>query len=283
MIYSVSNIAWPTVDRLQAYAVLADQGFEGLEIAPSLFFFDAPDPFGPGVKEYDRALGEIAEAGLTLVSMQSLLFGVEGAELFGDEVAMQHFQSGMTRAIRLAGRLHIPNIVFGSPKQRVIPDGMSMQQAQDRAANVFSRLGDIAKSEGTVIAMEANPAVYGTNFLTHGEQALEFVQRVDHPAVRFILDVGAMQINGAFNRIHSLIADSGHLLSHVHFSEPQLAPAPANAQQAGEVLRALNEVEYNQAVSIEMRAAPEAPILVMASAVGRLAQARRLTVEWKVM
>lgn len=276
MIYSASNIAWPAEDRLRAYATLAENGFGGLEIAPGLFFFDAEDPFVPSERECNRSLGEIADHSLSLVSMQSLLFGVDGAELFGDAAALQNLETGMHRAIRLAGRLCIPNVVFGSPKQRVIPDDMSAQGALDRATDVFCRLGDIAQSEGTVIAMEANPAVYGTNFLTHGEQALDFVRRTDHPAVRFILDIGAMQVNGVVEQTPTLISKAVGLLSHVHFSEPQLAPAPADAMQAATVLRTLHETGYDRAVSIEMKAASEIPIDAMTAAVGRLGQARRL-------
>ncbi len=276
MIYSVSNIAWPAEDRLGAYEGLAANGFDGLEIAPGLFFFDATDPFDPPPPAYDRAIGEIEQAGLRLVSMQSLLFGVDGAALFEDAAALQRLETGMHRAIHLAGRLQIPNLVFGSPRQRVVPDGMDPQEARDKAAGVFARLGDVAQSEGTVIAMEANPVIYGTNFLTHGEQALDFVRLVDHPAVRFILDIGAMQINDAFDQTPALIAGAGDLLSHVHFSEPQLAPAPADAAQAATVLRALYASGYDGAVSIEMKATADAPLDAVTAAVGRLQQARRL-------
>jgi len=276
MIYSVSNIAWPAKDRIVAYEWLAANGFDGLEIAPGLFFFDAEDPFNPAPPVYERAVGEIAHSGLTLVSMQSLLFGVDGAALFEDSVALQRLETGMHRAIRLAGRARIPNLVFGSPRQRVVPSGMDPQEARDKAADFFARLGDLAQSEGTVIAMEANPAVYGTNFLTHGDQALDFVRIVDHPAVRFILDVGAMQINNAFDQTSALITSAGDLLSHVHFSEPQLAPAPADAAQAAMVLRALHVSGYDRAVSVEMKSTADAPIEAMMAAAGRLQQARQM-------
>ena len=278
MKFAASNIAWPSDKRLQAYAALAENGFEGLEIAPGLFFFDSQDPFVPSAREHQRAMAEIASAGLSLVSMQSLLYGVEGAALFEDDAALQRLEAGMANAIRLAGRLEIPNLVFGSPKQRIIPAGMSPEKAIDRAVSVFSRIGDIAQSEGTKVAMEANPAVYGTNFLTDGEQALMFVRGVGHPAVRFILDIGAMHINDVFEQTPKLIAEAGDLLSHVHFSEPQLTPAPADAAAAATVLSALDAARYDRAVSIEMKAVPDTPVEAMAAAVGRLDQARQIAI-----
>jgi sugar phosphate isomerase/epimerase len=85
-----------------------------------------------------------------------------------------------------------------------------------------------------------------------------------------------MHINGAFANTPALIADAGALLSHVHVSEPQLAPAPADAAQAASVLRALDGAGYGGAVSIEMKAAPDTPVERMAAAVGRLQDARHL-------
>ncbi|WP_234416931.1 sugar phosphate isomerase/epimerase family protein [Loktanella sp. Alg231-35] len=261
------------VDRLAVYAALMDHGFDGLEIAPGLFFFDALDSFAPDQETFDRAMDEIADAGLSLVSMQALLFGVDGAALFDGDAPLQRLEEGMERAIQLAGRMGIPNLVFGAPKQRIVPEGMSTEDATECAADVFRRLGDIALTHGTKIAIEANPATYGTNFLTHGDQALGFVRKTDHPAISFILDVGAMQINDEFAQIPALSAEAGALLSHVHFSEPDLGPAPASLVEASTVLTALVRSKYDSAVSIEMRATSD-PVVDIVAAIKRLAQSR---------
>ena len=47
MKFAVSNIAWLYAERLDAYAMLRDYGFSGLEIAPSLLFAEENDPFAP--------------------------------------------------------------------------------------------------------------------------------------------------------------------------------------------------------------------------------------------
>ena len=60
--------------------------------------------------------------------MQSLLFGVADAHLFGGKREQDKFEQGMERAIELAGNYEIPT-VFGSPKQRIIPEGMSQEEA----------------------------------------------------------------------------------------------------------------------------------------------------------
>jgi len=267
MILSVSNIAWASEERLAAYDLMAGAGLQGLEIAPGLFFGAAEDPFAPDTATACAALDEIAARGLTLVSMQSLLFGVQGAALLGEADARAAFDRGMERAIDLAGRFGIPNLVFGSPGQRRIPDGMAETEARAQAAETFRRLGDRAAAAGTVIAIEANPAAYGANFLTTLEEAEGFVAEVNHPAVTLILDLGAMHLNGTFGTLPARVGALAPRLTHVHVSEPHLAPAPDNTTDLAPVLSALWRVGYERALSIEMKR-PEGGLAVLR---GRLA------------
>ena len=266
---AMSNIAWSPEDRLQAYRILSEAGITGLEIAPGLFFHATHDPFVPDAATAGAALEEISDAGLTLVSMQSLLFGVTGAELFGGEDASTAMEVGIVRAIELAGRFNIHNLVFGSPGQRRVPDGMTMEDALEKAAEVFQRLGDNASKAGTKIAIEANPAAYGTNFLNTLEEARAFVERVNHPAIVAILDLGEMHINGTFDEVPVRISRLMPHLNHVHVSEPNLAPAPEKAEALIPALQALQTQGYDKAISIEMKR-PEGGLAVVESAVQRL-------------
>ncbi|MDR6128206.1 sugar phosphate isomerase/epimerase [Sphingomonas sp. SORGH_AS802] len=255
MKFAVSNIAWP-VDRLtEAYAILRDHGVTGLEIAPGLFFAHAADPFRPSSDEVGTAIDAVRDAGLELVSMQSLLFGVADAALFEGADARETLVAAMHRAIDLAGRLAIPTLVFGSPRQRQIPATLDEEQAAAIAIDLFRTLGDRAASCGTRIAMEPNPAAYGTNFLNRMEEADAFVRRVDHPAIVLNFDIGALHMEGDFARIERIAADTIDRIGHVHISEPQLAPAPADVSQAAHALRVLRDAGYQGWYSIEMKAA----------------------------
>ena len=269
----MSNIAWSADERLEAYAILAAAGITGLEIAPGLFFHAAADPFVPDERTAREALREAADAGLSLVSMQSLLFGVSGAALFEGPEARAAFEAGMHRAIALAGRFGIAALVFGSPLQRRVPEGMAMADALDQAAEVFRRLGDAAAAAGTRIGIEANPAAYGTNFCTTLDEALAFVALVDHPAIGPHLDLGAMHMNGDFAGVPARLPALAPRLAHVHVSEPDLAPAPADGKALVPVLRELGAAGYGGAVSIEMKRAPDGLAAVRRGVAG-LVQAR---------
>jgi sugar phosphate isomerase/epimerase len=271
---AVSNIAWLPGERLEAYPILAEAGLTGLEVAPGLLFHAAEDAFDPDPTTAREAMREVEGAGLTLVSMQSLLFGVEGAALFGTVPERAAFERGMLRAISLAGRFGIPNCVFGSPMQRRVPEGMAMADAMEQAAAVFCRLGDAAAAAGTRITIEANPAAYGTNFCNTLEEAEAFVALVDHPAIALILDLGAMHMNGDFASVPDRLPALTPRLNHVHVSEPHLAPAPADSAALVPVLRTLRASSFAKAVSIEMKR-PEAGLADVRRSVARLVDAQQ--------
>lgn len=267
---AVSNIAWAPTERDTAYALLQAHGVRGLEIAPGLLFHGATDPFEPTAAELVDALTPMHDAGLELVSMQSLLFGVDGAALFEGEAPLERFTSGLLRAIRLAGRLRIPNLVFGSPRQRNVPTGMSPAAAEVIAYDVFGRLGDVALDANVRLGIEFNPAAYGTNFLNTVSEAAEFVRHLAHPAVTLILDVGAMHMNGEFDTVEDTARDHADITSHVHLSEPYLAPAPADATQATRVMRSMARRNYQGWYSIEMKRPEEDAVAELDRALYRL-------------
>lgn len=252
MRFCASNIAWTHEERLAAYDVLRSAGFTGLEIAPGIFFAGEQDVFLPSDHRVKLALAEVDQAGLRLVSMQALLFGVEGAALFGTPEERERFDAAMRRAIGLAGRLGIPSLVFGSPRQRVIPPQMSAAAAADIATHSFQSLADFAAASGTRLLIEPNPADYGTNFLNRQTEVEAFLDAVNHPAICGIIDTGAMAMNGeGFGDLSVRLAR----ISHVHCSAAQLAPAPASTEEAKTVLAGLLRLGYSGTVSIEMKRA----------------------------
>ena len=271
MRFAVSNIAWTHAERLEAYQILGHAGMEGLEIAPGVLFAEEADCFQPSPTAERCVRAEVEGAGLRLVSMQALLFGVQGAALFGTGAERACFEAAMGRAIALAGRLQIPNLVFGAPRQRVVPEGMGLAEAMDHALATFRRLGEAAMAAGTAIAIEANPAAYGTNFLNRQAEAQGFVDALNQRGISLMLDVGAMKMNREVVDIAAITP----LLGHVHLSEPELAPAPADIGQTAALLGALAQAGYARAVSIEMKR-DASGLAAVRAAVDRLAAARDL-------
>ena len=249
---AISNIAWQPTESERIYPLIAEAGVSGLEIAPGLAFANAIDPFCPTRAELSHFRRQMDSHRLKLVSMQAILFGASNALLFGDSAARTAFRTGLERAIVLADKLEIPNIVMGSPRNRAIPAEMERAEAERIACDVFRKLGDMAQAAGTRLALEPNPEAYGTNFLTSTKETIAFAGLVDHPAVTLNFDLGAMRMNGEIGRAKDLCRRGALLISHVHVSEPHLSPAPHRQSAFGIIARDLIRHGYSGWFSIEM-------------------------------
>lgn len=249
---AVSNLAWTADQAEAAYGVLQNAGVKGLEIAPSLFFPDVTPPLSADVARCRAAQTAIAGFGLELCSMQSALFGVENAELFGLPGARQRFVEGMLAAIALAGRIDIPVIVLGSPKNRIIPNEMAPDMTQVIAYDVLTELGDAAASAGTSIALEANPMAYGTNFATTFAESAAIAGHVDHPAIGINLDLGSFILNDEVDILPNLLRDGYPWVRHVHISAPFLKPVASETVAIEALFETLRALKYDRWVSIEM-------------------------------
>ncbi len=239
---SISNIAWNKEQDEEMYQHLEKSGYQGLEIAPTRIFDQSPYTKQKEAKDFARRLWE--KYGLKISSMQSIWFGrVES--IFGTEEEREQLLEYTKAAAEFAHALECQNMVFGSPKNRNLPEGADAHSAVE----FFHRLGEIAKEQDAVIAMEANPPIYNTNYINDTKAALLLVKQVSHPGFLLNLDAGTMIENG--EQINVIEADTG-CIHHVHISEPFLAPIEERALHR-DIFAMLKKAEYQGYVSIEMK------------------------------
>jgi sugar phosphate isomerase/epimerase len=250
---AISSLAWGEHEREAVYHLMVEHGIAGLEIVPGMFFYGEQDPYQPSEPSRSACVSQAESLGLKLVSMQSLLFGKDDAYLFGTELQQESFVNEMKVAIDLASSLKIPNIVFGSPGNRKYSKVWAEHNALDHAAEIFDILGVYAANKAVTIAIEPNPAAYGTNFLNNVTATTNFVRLVASSAVKLNFDIGAISMNGDIARLESLFESSFDVISHIHMSEPNLAPAPADSDIVLRVRKLVTELEYSHWVSIEMK------------------------------
>jgi sugar phosphate isomerase/epimerase len=196
---------------------------------------------------------QFAGLGLAVPALQAILFGRPDCTLFGDETARAKLKAHLEFVARIAGVLGARACVFGSPRQRD-PGDRSPEQAMDEAAAFFRDLAPAYEREGTMLAFEANAALYDCRFVTHTRQAIELVRRVDHPGFRMQLDLGTLTIN---EEPAEVIAEAVPCAAHVHVSEPRLAPVGSTGADHRGYGRALAAAGWSGWISIEMGAAPD--------------------------
>lgn len=244
---AVSNVAWDAGEDDAIVTILKRHRVAGVEVAPTKVWNHPTQIAEPDVTAYRRWW---EERDLEIVALQSLLFGQQGFELFsGPQVRARMFDH-LTSIIRLGGWLGARALVFGSPASRVL-HGMDRSQALEVAAEFFGRLADVAERHGTTICLEANPAVYGSEFAQTTAEAIDVVRRVGRPGFALQLDTGSLALTGETD--DRTIEQAFELIGHVHVSEPHLAPIGAATVDHQPIAATLKRLGYDGWVSLEMR------------------------------
>ena len=99
------------------------------------------------------------------------------------------------------------------------------------------------------MALEANPVIYGTNFLNTTKAAIDFCRKIDNKGIGINYDLGTVIYNG--EDYHTCLGNLD-LINHVHISEPYLAKIEKREMHR-ELLKTLEAGGYDKYVSIEMR------------------------------
>lgn len=264
---SVSNIAWPIEREPEIADMLRGLGIDAVDVAPGKYW---PDLTRVSDREAADKAAWWRERGFTPVGMQSLLFGTTGLNVFGPTEQRERMLAHLRAVCRIGAVLGARRLVFGSPKNRDRA-GLDDRTTHERALDFFTRLGDIARTEGVQICLEPNPPVYGANFLTTTPKCLAFVRELAHPAVRMQLDTGTLWIN---DEPDALIAEALPFVGHIHISEPGLAPIGTKTERHPGFARVLAAHADGAVAALEMLTPPEAAdVAAVVRQAARFAQA----------
>ena len=239
---SVSNIAWSPERDETVLNLLKKHGFSGVEIAPTRLFPEAPYDRIDEAKTLKNDLETRFK--LEISSMQSIWYGVSD-RIFGTPEERTRLTAYSHKAICFAEAVNCQNLVFGCPRNRSLPDGADPKTALP----FFRELGEYAKEHHTVVALEANPPIYNTNYINTTREALSPIREVGSEGFRLNLDVGTMVEN---REDVSVLKGSEQLIHHVHISEPGLVPIQQRALHK-ELAAFLRAFGYQGWVSIEVK------------------------------
>ncbi|MFC4964375.1 MULTISPECIES: sugar phosphate isomerase/epimerase [Alcaligenes] len=252
---SISNIAWQPEEDQRIATLLEQHQIDAIDIAPGKYFSSpelATKAEIMAVKQWWH------ERGISIIGMQSLLFGTTGLNVFGDKASRSGLLTRLQAIFRIAGILGATRLVFGSPRNRD-RHSLSDQEATDSAIQFFQQAANYAADEGVLLCLEPNPVCYGANFMTNSQETALVVKAVNHPALRMQLDTGAITINQ--EDVAQVLNSYAALIGHVHASEPQLVPLGDNGTDHGKMASALAQSLPKAIVTIEMLATETEPAL----------------------
>lgn len=242
---SISNIAWDSSLNETLYSLMQKYAFSGLEIAPTKLF--PQEPYSHASEGRIFAADLKGRYGLSISSLQSIWYG-RTERLFGTKDERAALFDYTKQAIDFAASIGCKNLVFGCPKNRNMPDEANSAVCAEIAVRFLKELGDYAASRGTAIGMEANPLIYGTNFVNTTAEALSLVQKVASDGFKLNLDIGTMIQNA---EPVSMLKGNVPLINHVHISESSLKKIEKRKLHA-ELISLLHSEKYAGFVSVEM-------------------------------
>jgi sugar phosphate isomerase/epimerase len=224
-------------------------GYDGLEIAP--FTLDAnPHRLSPGRIAELRSAAE--GEGLAITGLHWLLITPPGLSVTSpDPEVRRRTLDVMKGLVDLCAGLGGQVMIHGSPKQRQIDGTDERADAEARACELWRQVAEHAGPAGVTYCLEPlSPAE--TNFINSLEEAARLVRRIDHPALRSMLDTKAVR-TGERESPETLARRwlPAGVIAHVHVNDRNLrGPGQGDDRFAG-LFAVLRELGYGGVIGVE--------------------------------
>ncbi len=244
---TISNIAWTDEVDAEVLALLPGAGVHAVEIAPTRIWSD----WEFSAAEVAAYRAELLAKGLVCSSLQAILFKKPDLKLFGTRDQRADLVTHLKQVADLAAAMGAGPMVFGAPKNRDRGD-LDDKTAFAQAAEVFAEVGEYCHTKGVCLCLEPNPVAYGCNFITNSRSGADLVRQVNSPGFRLHLDAAGMHLAG--EDVSQALEQAADVLAHVHISEPNLGSFQNPLVAHAEIAKTLRSLDWNQWISIEMRA-----------------------------
>lgn len=229
------------------FRIASELGFDGVEIAPFTLANSVEEISSSKRREIAQAA---KSAGVEIVGLHWLLVKPEGMYInHEDESVRQHTRNYLDELIKFCADLGGKVLIFGSPKQRSVREGITYEQAWDYAKETFSHCANTARDVGVFLCIEALPS-RETNFINTVAEALRMVREVNKPHFRTMLDVKSMCAEN--KPIPDIIREANGFAMHVHANDASGKAPGAGETDFFEIAVALKEIGFDGYISIEV-------------------------------
>ncbi len=231
----------------RAFDFAAQCGYTGIEIAPFTLASDAADITAAQRAEVVR---QAKAAGLEVVGLHWLLAKTHGLHLTSADAAIRRRTADYVQELaRLCRDMGGDVLVFGSPQQRNLPDGMSHDEGMRHAADVLQMALPVCEAQRVTIAVEPLGPTEG-NFLRTAALGIELCKMVDSPWCKLHLDCKAM--SSEQQPIPDILRDSREWMVHFHANDPNKLGPGMGELDFRPIFSALKEIQYEGWVSVEV-------------------------------
>lgn len=257
MKFAICNETFFDMPLDAGFCLAAEIGYAGIELAP----FMLGDPGAPGGVELadvrdlsddaiQRVRNSAEEAGLEVIGLHWLLAKTGGFHLTSPESAVQEETRDYLIALsEVCAAVGGKVLVLGSPQQRNLLPGVTLEQATDHAFGVLKPVAKRCEDLGVTLALEPLGPAEG-DFLNTAAEAMSLAERIGSPACRLHLDIKAMASEPT--PIVEVVRANAEHTAHFHANDPNLLGPGMGEVDFPPILKALKETGYDGWVSVEV-------------------------------
>jgi sugar phosphate isomerase/epimerase len=243
------------IERTMDYA--KGVGYDGLEIAP---FTLASNVAKISNADRRRIRESAARSGMEIIGLHWLLAKTGGLHLTHPDAGIrQNTSNYLCELVDCCADLGGTRLVFGSPQQRHVVEGIPPAQAWQWATETFQAAVRRAEERAVVFCFEPlSPSE--TNFINHAHEAIRFARQFNSPAMKIILDVKAMCSEQ--QSVPEIIRDSWPEFAHFHANDRNRKGPGFGEVNFRPIAAALKETGYAGYVSVEVFEFEEGPEVI---------------------
>ncbi|QGJ71725.1 Xylose isomerase domain-containing protein TIM barrel [Planctomycetales bacterium 10988] len=235
---------WP-FDK--AFAFARECGYTGIEIAPFTINSDATQITSDKRAEVKE---QAKNAGLEVVGLHWLLAKTEGFYLTSPDKNIRQKTADYFKALaHLCADLGGSILVLGSPQQRNLLPGVTLQDAHQYALDVIQQIIPTLEETKVTLALEPLGPSEG-DFLTTAEEGIQLLKMCDSPYVQLHLDCKAMSSES--EPVPEIIRKYHSSMAHFHANDPNRLGPGFGELSFPPIFQALKDVNYQGWVSVEV-------------------------------
>lgn len=224
-------------------------GYDGVEVAP--FTLDENPHRLPASRVAELRAAAEGE-GITVTGLHWLLITPPGLSLTSeDEAVRSRTLDVMKGLVDLCSGLGGKVMIHGSPKQRMVEDEGRRAVAEARAQDLWHQVAEHAGPAGVTYCIEPLSRAE-TNFVNNLAEASAIVRKIDHPALRTMLDTKAVATGE--EEAPEVLARRWlppGMIAHIHVNDRNLRGPGQGEDRFAALFAVLKELGYDGVVGVE--------------------------------
>ena len=247
MKFAICNEMFEGWEFGKACAAARDAGYGGVELAPFTLGKLANEV---SARERASLAKSALEEGVQIIGIHWVLAQTTGFHVSSpDRAVRDRTVAYLIDLVNLCADLGGSVMVFGSPKQRCVCEGLSGQQAWELARETFEAIVPALEDRGVTFCLEPL-APEETDFVNTADEAARMIGEIGSPNFQLLLDVKAMSSES--KPIPRIIRESRSIVKHFHANDANKRGPGFGNTDFRPIAAALKEIDYRGWVSVEV-------------------------------